>query len=108
MENKNLAPPGDLAGVQRANWVAAPRPQTTDCVINGFYAVGPADGPPAAYVFGREEAGLIAAAPELLEALRLLVSWTDALESKGASHRPNDAFMAPIRAAIAEATGADQ
>lgn len=47
---------------------------------------------------------LIASAPELLEALRLLVSWTDALEAKSASHVPSDAFMEPIRAAIQSAT----
>lgn len=74
---------------QARTLVATAAPQTSDCVINGFYAVMPADlaHPPVAYVFGRDESRLFAAAPDLLEALKALFqSYKDLADSGDAGY----------------------
>lgn len=72
-------------------WTVAPQ-QNRDCIINGFYAVGPLrSGPPVAYVFGKENADRIAAlspsAPPLSRVERETASCTDS-----ASEGPSGPF----------------
>jgi hypothetical protein len=71
--------------------------QNTWCKLKGFRPVGPlAVGPPVAYVFGAEEAAEIAATPDLLAALRVMVL--------NDPHTYRDCHKAAV-AAIAKAEG---
>jgi len=90
-----------------ARWRAAERPQTAECVLSGFYAVGPADAPSVAYVFGREEALLIAAGPRLLAALAALEPYLDAIVCYASTmdeHEPNR-LAVDAREAVGAALG---
>lgn len=71
------AKPDSLSDGEGGKWEIGAR-QDTWSGMSGFYPVGPLSvGPPVAYVFGREEAAKISAAPDLLEALKLVTQSTE-------------------------------